>query len=570
MAGTAPYVGKALGAAGEGYNHMCKICAAFGVNIHPDSGPLTTDIGTSDYSLDPYAGGTYQRTATSPVKQIFSLSQVTQQIDSGWNMTSAADGVITWGFYDAQHSTGLYNSPLYNGEGAGYTPFTPAQRTAARESISLWDELIPQSFVEVSGAGASERTKADILLANTSTGPAQAWAYYPYDQAQYKKLSSDAWIADPEVNWTNAWFEPGGYGNTTLIHELGHSLGLSHPGAYNGAGATTYDNQAEYAQDSMQYTIMSYWGGSNTRALTVNWSLVFNNYAQTPMLHDIYTIQSKYGVDTTTRSGDTIYGFNSNAGHSVFDFNANPYPYLSVWDTGGNDTIDLSGFTASQFINLQPGSFSSIGAAIPTAATINANMAVHNAAYGTNYGDVTQAFVSSLGASYMNAAAARIAGYTGVSGIFATAHDNFSIAYGVTIENAIGGSARDLMWGNEAANTLNGMGGNDVIDGFQGADTYIGGTGNDTFIFQFAEHGDRVMDFAAGDKIDVSKIDAISSTTGTNDAFTFIGNAAFGNIAGELRYDGGNVQGDTNGDGVADFTIAIDNLYALAGSDFLL
>lgn len=546
---------------------MCQICSKLGVNIHvaaPDAG----GVSPTDFSLDPFAGGTYKRTGTSPAKPIFNLDQVAGQIDSGMSFDVGPDGTITWAFYEAKHATGLNNSPSF-GEGAGYTPFSEEQKVAAREAITFWDELIPQSFVEISGAGASERTKADILLSNTTTGPAQAWAYYPGYGAQYQKVSSDVWVASPEQNWTNKWFEPGGYGNTTLIHELGHSIGLSHPGAYNGSAATTYDGMAEYAQDSMQYSIMSYWSGANTRALTVNWNLLLNNYAQTPMVHDIYTIQLKYGADPTTRTGDTTYGFNSNAGHDIYDFAKNPFPYLSVYDAGGNDTIDLSGFTASQFINLQPGSFSSIGAAIPSAATINANMAAFNAAHGTDFGDVTQATVDGLAASYMGASAARIAAFTGVSGIAATAHDNFSIAYGVTIENATGGSARDLLWGNAVANVLKGMAGDDVLNGFEGADTLYGGGGNDTFQFAHLEHGDQIMDWNAGDKIDLTKLDANSAITG-DQAFAFVGSAAFSNVAGELRYDGGVLQGDTNGDGVADFSVTLLGSPALTTADMML
>ena len=89
------------------------------------------------------------------------------QIDSGWTMGSAADGTITYAFYDAKHSVGLVNSPKY-GEGAGYTAFTEAQKEAARIAIENWDDLIAPDFVEVSGSGASEYGKADILLANTS------------------------------------------------------------------------------------------------------------------------------------------------------------------------------------------------------------------------------------------------------------------------------------------------------------------------------------------------------------------------------------------------------------------
>jgi serralysin len=551
---------------------MCGICAELGVNIHVDGSGLGLDTPL-DFSLDPFAGGTYQRTATSPIKKIFSLDQVKEQIDSGQKLTVGADKVITFGFFDHQHALGLNNNPGF-GEGAGYTAFSEAQKTAARGSIGLWDDLIAPSFAEAKpGPGASDwgKNTVDIWMANTSTGPGQAWAYYPGYGQQYTRIASDAWIADPANNWTNSWFSPGGYGNTTLIHELGHSLGLSHPGAYNGTAATNYDGMAEYAQDSMQYSIMSYWSGQNTRALTVNWSLLLNNYAQTPMLHDIVTIQAKYGADPTTRTGDTTYGFNSNAGRDVYDFAKNPFPYLSIYDAGGNnDTIDLSGFTASQFINLQPGSFSSVGAAVPTATTINANAVALNAATGSNLGEVTQAQVNGTAASFMNAAAARIGAFTGVGGIAATAHDNLSIAYGTIIENAIGGSGRDLLWGNDVANRLEGRGGNDVLNGFKGADTLVGGAGDDVFQFStLNDLGNTILDFTAGDKIDVSKFDTNPGAAG-DQAFSFIGSAAFGNVAGQLRYANGVVEGDVDGDGRADFSVIIANNAALTVTDFIL
>jgi hypothetical protein len=109
-----------------------------------------------------------------------------------------------------------------------------------------------------------------------------------------------------------------------------------------------------------------------------------------------------------------------------------------------------------------------------------------------------------------------------------------------------------------------------------------GGAGSDLFVFGDGEFGgstasaaDQVRDFssAQGDRIDLRLVDA-DLTLDSNQAFAFIGTEAFSGTAGELRYRhvSGNtvVQGDVNGDGVADFSIRLDGLHSLNAADFML
>jgi serralysin len=509
-----------------------------------------TGVQPNSFSLDPFGGLGF----TFRGLPILNLDGVIGQIDSGTRL-HVPNNVVTYTFLENSHLTGLYNNPTigFTAE-LGVGPFSAAQRAAARTSIQLWDDLVSVTFRETNGLGA------DIQFAN-SADPAQAYAYYP--QQQGWRFQSDVFVADPALNGTNNWFSPGGYGTTTLIHEIGHAIGLSHPGAYNFDPDVpqTYLGLAEYAQDSEQYSIMSYWSGEETGASPINWTQFTGNNAQTPMLHDILTIQSIYGADTTTRAGSTTYGFNSNAGRAVFDFAQNPYPYAAIYDAGGVDTIDLSGFNSSNFLDLHAGSFSSVGQALPTLAEVNAGRVALGIELGFAISAVSAATYNGVTASRLNLARANIQADTGVNGVFATEYSNLSIAYGTTIENGTGGSARDVIWGNQVANVLRGMGGDDVLNGYEGADTLYGGTGNDIFQFSHIERGDTIADFAAGDRIDLRR---------TSVDFTFIGNAAFSGGAGQLRYANGLLEGDVNGDGLADLSIVVAGNPTLGAADLLI
>lgn len=539
------------------------------------SGVLISDA--PPFMIDDFAGIVHPNG-----KPIFNQQQVINQIDGG-AMIPGGNGTITFSFLTG-NPTGWYNSPKYQELGVteafGFSEFSNAEKVVAREAMVLWDDLIPQSIVEKTGKGA------DIVFANTTTGPAQAHAYFP---GNGPKLQGDVWTADPSVNWTNAWLQYDGYGRTTLIHETGHSLGLNHPGDYNfgddgpdpdtDPDPITYAGDAFYYQDSGQFTIMSYFSPQVTGAQPVNGALFLVGSAQTPLLHDILTIQAKYGADPTTRTGDTNYFSNSNAGNAVYDLAQNPYPYLSVYDAGGEDTFDFSTANRSVFIDLRPGAFSSAAKGAVTLAQANQIITEFNNATDASQGQGdfalynTQAEVNAdadfLGTLGHN----RVLNDTGISGIFATSHRNISIAYNTTIENANGGSARDYLYGNDVANKLNGNGGNDVINGAGGDDILTGGAGLDEFRFFQNSGNDEITDFVSGsDKIHLTEIDANTGLAG-NQAFTFIGNAAFSNVAGQLRTysQGGDnyIAGDTNGDGTADFTINVNSANVVV-TDFFL
>ena len=158
----------------------------------------------------------------------------------------------------------------------------------------------------------------------------------------------------------------------------------------------------------------------------------------------------------------------------------------------------------------------------------------------------------------------------------------------ISIDNLVGTGFADVLSGNGLANAifggngndrLRGRGGNDVLVGGIGMDVQTGGNGADTFRFtatgdtRAGAARDRITDFNAGspgtsvDKIDLRPIDSRIEVVG-NQAFSFIGTAAFSGISGQLRITLKGtttiVSGDVNGDSIADFRIALLNVNDLA------
>ena len=156
--------------------------------------------------------------------------------------------------------------------------------------------------------------------------------------------------------------------------------------------------------------------------------------------------------------------------------------------------------------------------------------------------------------------------------------DNVIVGGGGT-DTIDGFGGDDELRGQVGADTINGGDDDDLLVGASGADNLTGGSGADEFWVGFFESGtganaDVITDFAPGtDIINVSGWDA-DLNTGGNQAFSFIGTAAFSNTAGELRYSFNGtdtvVQGDIDGGGSADFEIVLSGNVTLAASDFVL
>ncbi|MFC3942818.1 serine 3-dehydrogenase [Pseudomonas gingeri NCPPB 3146 = LMG 5327] len=429
---------------------------------------------------------------TANGKPSYSVEQAATNLSNGSTPWADTDGngkiELTYSFPNASQL--LSNDDYYALGLAGLQAFSPLQKAQAVLAMQSWADAAHISFSEAPHGGDGHITFGDYKV-----GGGAAQTIRPGD---ISGLGGQSWYSIADGYEDNKSPGLNNNGRQTLTHEIGHVLGLPHPGNYNGAGAS-YASNATYAQDTLGYSVMSYWSETASGQDFTRNDAAF--YASAPLMDDIAAIQKLYGANWSTRSDDTTYGFNSNTGRDFLSaFQSWDALVFCVWDGGGNDTLDFSGFTQNQKINLHTGAFSDVGGMV----------------------------------------------------------GNVSIAQGVTVENAIGGSGNDLLIGNAVANELRGGAGNDVLYGVGGADQLWGDAGNDTFVFMVAadsapEAADRIMDFVSGeDKIDLS---GITRGVGLNIVESFTG------VAGEALLNYAQATGDSHlaidisGNGRADVLI---------------
>ncbi|AUQ59370.1 RTX toxin [Phaeobacter inhibens] len=341
----------------------------------------------------------------------------------------------------------------------------PAYKDAAIGALEMWSSVTPLQFEIVDDAPYD----ADLHWMEVVSPEIG-------EQSDGSAFSSDRYVSvgqrfhDTEPDITDL----GGYVFDTFVHEFGHEFGLNHPGLYNYSGPggvqINYLNNATWTYDRQQYSVMSYFDGIDVGEDT-RWSAV------TPLMGDIEAIIRRYFSTVDDEGVRTYQTINLNTDDNTYGFNSTEYGYLLtedgpqhdigfvIHDTGGDDTIDFSGSTASTILDLRAGEFSSVNGH-------NNNVSIfagHNA-------DQTEYYV----------------------------------------ETGIGSSYDDILIGNDGDNVLDGRAGNDRMAGNGGDDVYFVDSIDD--IVREDENGgnDTVIVVADGlDLGDIANVETIIYAGGT-------------------------------------------------------
>jgi serralysin len=370
---------------------------------------------------------------------------------------------------------------------------------------------------------------------------AAAHAYLPggsyntsTNQGTANPYAGDVW-----VNSENYWeFNPsqGSYDYMTLIHEIGHALGLKHSFAIDGGFRAISPGS-----DSYDFTVMSY------SAIAGNQNSAMSYYPTTLMSYDVAALQYLYGKNTTYNSGDTTYTFSDTASYNKV-----------LWDAAGKDTIVYNAVTGGT-INLNPGSWQKLGKAL-------------------EYYDY-----SNSSNDYSSRETVQI--LAGVTLENATGGNGADALTGNSVANTLlGRGGNDTLLGGAANDTLDGGSGSDLLRGQAGKDTLIGNTGQDTFRFDSALNAstnlDTIKDFSRVDDIiqlenavftKLSKLGALGSANFkasiTGKATDLNDYICYETDTGKLFYD---VDGNGSKAGIQFALIGTSTHVTLSAADFIV
>jgi hypothetical protein len=309
----------------------------------------------------------------------------------------------------------------YTGDDANqWQPFTEEQKAATRTILNQLSQEINVTFQEVSDASGY------IRFSDNKQVDSAGYALYP--NATGTDKDSDVWIA---LGYTSDQ-TPGSYSWKTLVHELGHALGLQHPGNYNAgenADPAAVGNFLGVNEDAFFNSIMSYRGSA--QGINETWF----------MPYDMLALRYMYGTKAY-HTGDDVYKFTDASGQQVQD----------IVDDGGTDTLDFSALSIAVRADMRPGAYSHVGlTASGDPALANVSIAfdatIENAV-GTKFNDT---IIGNAANNVITGGAGNdtIDGGAGVdTSVYAGAKANYTItktASGFTVADNQGGDGTDML-----------------------------------------------------------------------------------------------------------------------------
>jgi VCBS repeat-containing protein len=387
-------------------------------------------------------------------------------IGAVWDTLAQTFSFPTDGTFYAGYSTGENVN--------GFSAFNAAQQTAARYGLGLVSQYTDMVFTEITETAT---THADHRFANsTDNDVPSAYGNFPSDFF----AAGDAWFNLGQPFYSAP--QIGNWGQATVMHEIGHTMGLKHGHSdytaqdlaadLHVAGPRFGTRALEASVDGQPYSLMTYRGAIGQAGTPFEGDQF--NQPQTYMLYDIAALQFLYGANYNTNSGNSVYTFSTTTGEMFINGIGQGVPsanivFRTVWDGNGIDTDDLGNYTTPLSLDLNPGGWLIFDTDAASGFFQRAdNQPLTDPGSHWAPGNVANALLVNDDARSL-------------------------------IENAIGGSAADQIFGNRIGNILDGRGANDTIDGRDGSDTAVYGGARSQYLTTDLGGGSvRIQDLRSG------------------------------------------------------------------------
>ena len=373
-------------------------------------------------------------------------------IDSVLGASQWDSGKLTFSFPTSSKAYSYADEPDAE-PGKDFKPFTPELQAATIQALAIYSQYANLTFIETTSNSADIRLgMADFDAGGTGYSPGNG------------PRGGDVFLPTRE-SWTNV--KPGTYDFQTLLHELGHAIGLQHQ-----------EEPPDPTHVGWDYSVMSYqiYPGQEPTGDPPTFFRFSVGHPQTLMLSDVAALQYEYGANFSTRSTDTNYSWNDRGEFfidGVKQAKANITTiYMTIWDGGGIDTYDFSSWTTTVHADLRPGEWSTPG------------IEAHDDGSDTRFYSNWQPRMDTVAHNGNGPLNHVILGHGSIANAYLYNGDTRSL-----IENANGGSGDDILIGNQANNTLHGNGGDDVLFYIGGVDTLFGdarGASGDTADFSLS------------------------------------------------------------------------------------
>ena len=399
--------------------------------------------------------------------------------------------------------------------------------TKGQETVKSVLDMV-SSFTNLTFTEVTDLSDTHISLSMADLEPLSgAVATYPGPHNPKDDMFGDISFSTPHIRDDN--LDAGEYGYGTVIHEVGHALGLKH----------THESEVTEHRDNLLYSAMTY--------DSTAWGEVFHKGF---MLYDIYALQQLYGANMSYRTGNDVYDFRS-------------VEYTSIWDAGGQDTISAEAINQDVTIDLNDGGTNYIGDDIYArgsgAFTIAFDVTIERAIGGSSHDNIRgneadNYLYGRSGNDYIRGGSGndRLYGEDGNDRLYGDVGDDY--IYGGSGNDFLSaGFGNDRLYGGDGDDNLNGSFGDDRLYGGDGNDHLQGSFGND---YLYGDYGNDSLYGSYGN-------DYLNGSSGNDYLFGGDGNdRLYGGSGNDSLYggDGSDRLHSSYGD---------DRLYGDGGDDYL-